>query len=69
MVFTEAQVYEAARLLLDGLQDGAAMEASCNAVACYYRGDLDEQRLWTRVSAVSGPLHARVAALRFAIRW
>ena len=32
-----------------GLEGGAAKEAASNAVACYYRGDKDGQKLWTRV--------------------
>ena len=33
MTFTDDQIYDAAQMLVDGLEDGAAMEASANAVA------------------------------------
>ena len=68
MTFTDDQFYDAARILVDGLEDGAAMEANCNAVASYYRGDKDEQRLWTRilraVLQMQGKLPANDAAVK-----
>ena len=49
MVFSDGEIYDAARMLADGLQDGAAQEAGSDAVACYLRGDVDGQKTWTRI--------------------